>query len=168
MAGPELALRVLASPRLQTDPSAIVAIAHAPQVWTDDSVQRVVATALTSRAPLIAQDPRTEEPVLFAIATLPGRLSPALAALMLEHPAVAHSPRTLAVLAARAAGTEVAVRARLRLAALGTTVQSELLTIIQGATEQRIPAASLSVVAEAAGVSVARRNPVIPQRRISC
>jgi hypothetical protein len=143
LTGPHVARLVLASPRMQIDPSAVVAIAHGPRVWTDDSVQLVAAKALRSRAPLIAQDPRTEEPVLFAIATLSDRPSPALAGLMLQHPAVEHSPRTLAVLAVRTAGTDVSVRARERLAALGTTVESELVGIIEEAANDRMPATAL-------------------------
>jgi hypothetical protein len=72
--------------------------------------------------------------------------SAALAALMLQHPAGQGSPRTLAVLALRTAGTDVSVRARERLATMGTTVETELAAINESATQERIPPNALATI----------------------
>lgn len=146
MLGPDMARAVLGDPRLAADPAAIVAIAHSPRAWANDSIQTLAAAALLARAPSIVQDPRTEEPVLFAIASWNAPLSPALAALMLEHPAVQRSPRVLAAIAARTQGTDVAVRARERLAALGTTAERELTAIVYAAAQDHMPATALYAV----------------------
>jgi hypothetical protein len=143
-----LALQALRMPRIRNDPSALVAISRSPRLWNDTEVFLQATAALTARAPLIVQDSRTEEPVMFALALGDWSWAPsaALAALMLQHPAGQGSPRTLAVLALRTAGTDVSVRARERLATMGTTVETELAAINESATQERIPPNALATI----------------------
>jgi hypothetical protein len=146
MTSPEIAIRVLGLPRMQHDAPAIVAISRAPRLWTAEDVRSAADTALMPLGPALAQDRRTDEPVLFALALGGRERSTALAALMLQHPTVRHSGRILAVLALRNAGSMAAVDARERLAALGTTVPAEMVAIIGRATSERIPPETLREV----------------------
>lgn len=155
MRSPAVAVVVLGLAPVRTDPVAIVAIARGARLWRDDSVSRATDSLLRELGPSIAQDPRSTEPVLFslALATLGGPA--ALSALILEHPVVQRSARTLAVLALSAPGHDVAARAGERLSALGTTMPDEIVRIVQRAASERISPAAVRALIDAGAANAA-------------
>jgi hypothetical protein len=138
--GPAFAVAVIDSSAVRDDPTTLVDILRRPAFRHDASVQEAGRLRLIALAPQLAADTATSEPVLFELVVGSfgrWRAGDSVARLVIGHPAVRSSVRTLAVLAVEGAKTNVLAQARL--AALGVSMDSALVELVREAAADTLP-----------------------------
>jgi hypothetical protein len=138
--GPAFAVAVIDSSSIRDDPTTLVDILRRPAFRRDPGVQEAGRQRLIARAPQLAADSTTSEPVLFELVVGTygrWRAGDSVARLLVGHPAVRSSVRTLAVLAVEGAKTNMLAQARL--AELGVSMDSALVELVHEAAADTLP-----------------------------
>jgi hypothetical protein len=138
--GPAFAVAVIDSSAARNDPTLLVEILRRPALRHDAGVQEAGRQRLIALAPQLAADTATSEPVLFELVVGTfgrWRAEDSIARLLISHPAVRSSVRTLAVLAVEGARTNQLAQARL--AAVGVSMDDALLELVREAAADTLP-----------------------------
>jgi hypothetical protein len=143
---------VITRPSIRDDGETLVAIARFPNVRLDPVLQSHIRQRIVALGPRIASNPHASEAALFDLASMEMQrtASPALAAMIVDHPVARRSPRILVLFAPARylppARQAIAARALLALHQLGLTRHDAVLSLIDQARADTLPADVLEAV----------------------
>jgi hypothetical protein len=139
-------------PGIRDDGESLAAIARFPNVRLDPVLQSHIRQRIAALGPRIASNPHASEAALFDLASMemPRNASPALAAMIVDHPVARRSPRILVLFAPAPylppARQAIAARALLALHQLGLTRHDAVLGLIDQARADTLPTDVLEAV----------------------